>query len=266
MTNESTSECQWDIGFIVTRHVNKQESNKVWIQCVKQIRKFYPDYPIVILDDNSNQEFVSVDEEAEDFMDNVHVHFVEPEHYKSAELLPYYYNYVNKWFDTMIFIQDSIFMNSYYDFRTVDKVKFIAYYDEEKTKFKKIQPDYNENIRNILLFLDNHEPLIEYSDKNTWQLCWGMMSVIQYPFLKHINEKYNFKNLLYKIKSHDVRIWCERVLGVIFCFEVPSLETDPSVFGNCSNITDAGYNYNSFISGILPDSYDIPILKVSLNR
>ena len=45
------------VGFIITRHVNNESVNKVWISCVQQIRKSYPTNKIVIIDDNSNYEF-----------------------------------------------------------------------------------------------------------------------------------------------------------------------------------------------------------------
>ena len=263
MTNND--ECQWDIGFIITRHVNTLESNKVWIQCVKQIRKYYPDYPIVILDDNSDREFINVDEQ-DDFMDNVHVHFVEPEHYKSAELLPYYYNYVNKWFETMIFIQDSIFINTYYDFTTVDKVKFIAH---QTHNFENDDANPNYTLQ-VIKKLDNYELLEYYRSKKFNKACWGMMSVIHYSLLKHIVEKYNLKILLYEVKTRDLRMACEAVLGQIFSKEVPQLETDPSIFG-AQELTihemAVKYDYDAFKSGVMPDSFpDQPIFKISLNR
>ena len=45
-------------GFIITRHVNSEKTNLYWNQCVKLINKFYPLKQIIIIDDNSNQEFV----------------------------------------------------------------------------------------------------------------------------------------------------------------------------------------------------------------
>ena len=48
-------------GFIITRHVNSELTNKYWNQSVKLIRTLYPLRKIVIIDDNSNQEFVKAD-------------------------------------------------------------------------------------------------------------------------------------------------------------------------------------------------------------
>ena len=48
-------------GFIITRHVNSETTNKYWNQSVKLIRSFYPLRKIVIIDDNSDQNFIKAD-------------------------------------------------------------------------------------------------------------------------------------------------------------------------------------------------------------
>ena len=47
------------IGFIMIRNVTDSNSNELWIHCYHCIRKFYPLYPIIIIDDNSNYDFIS---------------------------------------------------------------------------------------------------------------------------------------------------------------------------------------------------------------
>ena len=48
-------------GFIITRHVNSEKTNKYWNKCVRCIRAFYPLRKIIIIDDNSNQSFIKAD-------------------------------------------------------------------------------------------------------------------------------------------------------------------------------------------------------------
>ena len=48
-------------GFIITRHVNSEKTNKYWNKCVRCIRKFYPLRKIIIIDDNSNSDFIKAD-------------------------------------------------------------------------------------------------------------------------------------------------------------------------------------------------------------
>ena len=48
-------------GFIISRHVNSEKTNKYWNQNVKLIRSHYPFKQIIIIDDNSNEEFIKSD-------------------------------------------------------------------------------------------------------------------------------------------------------------------------------------------------------------
>ena len=48
-------------GFIIIRHVNSEETNKYWNECVRCIHKLHSRIKIVIIDDNSNQNFVQND-------------------------------------------------------------------------------------------------------------------------------------------------------------------------------------------------------------
>ena len=46
-------------GFIILRHVNNELTNKYWIKCVNSIRQYYPENNILIIDDNSNYEYIT---------------------------------------------------------------------------------------------------------------------------------------------------------------------------------------------------------------
>ena len=48
-------------GFIITRHVNSEKTNNYWNRCIKLIITFYPHRKIVVIDDNSNQDFVKAE-------------------------------------------------------------------------------------------------------------------------------------------------------------------------------------------------------------
>ena len=72
-------------GFIITRHVNSEKSNKYWNRCVKLLRTFYPHRQIVIIDDNSNYAFVKSD------ADYRNLTIIQSEFHGRGELLPYYY-------------------------------------------------------------------------------------------------------------------------------------------------------------------------------
>ena len=68
-------------GFILTRYVHSVVTNKYWNECIKCIRRFYTE-KIIVIDDNSNQEYVQADFE----YDNVEI--VQSEFPQRGELLP----------------------------------------------------------------------------------------------------------------------------------------------------------------------------------
>ena len=50
------------IGFIILRHVNNEKTNMYWQKCYKNIRQFYPENDIIIIDDNSHYEYINNEE------------------------------------------------------------------------------------------------------------------------------------------------------------------------------------------------------------
>ena len=92
-------------GFIITRHVNSEKTNEYWNHSVKLIRSLYPFRKIVVIDDNSNQEFVKAE------FDYKNVEIIQSEYPGRGELLPFVYYARNKWFDKAIIIHDSVFFH-----------------------------------------------------------------------------------------------------------------------------------------------------------
>jgi hypothetical protein len=121
-------------GFIITRHVNSEKTNKYWNHAVRSIRRFYPFRKIVIIDDNSNQAFVRADYEYKN------IQIVQSEYPGRGELLPYYYFHKNKYFNNAVILHDSVFFHK--------RIHF------EKFKQERIIPlwhfDYNENMGNCM--------------------------------------------------------------------------------------------------------------------
>ena len=72
-------------GFIITRHINSEKTNKYWNQCVKLIRTFYPFKQIIVIDDNSDQIFVRADHPYKNLT------IIQSEYPGRGELLPYIY-------------------------------------------------------------------------------------------------------------------------------------------------------------------------------
>ena len=77
------------LGFIILRHVNSSITNTYWIKCYNSIRHFYPENNILIIDDNSDPEFLT-------HKILYKTNIINSEFTKRGEVLPYYYFLQNK--------------------------------------------------------------------------------------------------------------------------------------------------------------------------
>ena len=97
-------------GFIITRHVNSEKTNMYWNRCVKCIKTFYPYKKIIIIDDNSNEQFLKAD------VDYINVTTIQSEFKGRGELLAYYYYIKNKFFENAVIVHDSVFFHKRVNF------------------------------------------------------------------------------------------------------------------------------------------------------
>ena len=100
-------------GFIITRHVTSETTNKYWNHSIKLINTFYQNVSIVIIDDNSNPEFVKP------FYNFNNVEIIESEFVGRGELLPYYYYIKNKFFENAVILHDSVFLHKKINFNNL---------------------------------------------------------------------------------------------------------------------------------------------------
>lgn len=239
------------IGFIVLRHVNSKITNEYWKHSYKCIRKFYPENDIIIIDDNSNKNFLNCE--------NIELYktkIIQSEYPKRGELLPYIYYLQNKLFDIAVILHDSVFVNKYLDFN-VDKYKIIWDFGWSKNTLGNI----SDQTRMIKIFNDN-ELLKFYEDKSLWRGCFGAMSVIRYDYLEYINSKYNLNKLIHLVLNRSNRISFERVIGCLLQKEAPlkTLKNEIGDIGRCK-ISGKRAKYNEI------DKYShLPLIKVWTGR
>jgi UDP-glucose 4-epimerase len=188
-------------GFIILRHVNNEQTNLYWQKCYISIRKFYPEQKIVIIDDNSDKNFLKSNIEL------INTTIIESEYPKRGELLPYYYYLKYNFFDMAIIIHDSTIINSMLDLNIEN---YAMLWDIDH-----LYDDVNNEMRLLKLF--NNENLINfYLNKKQWKGCFGGMSVIKYNFLEHINSRFNLSILLKHVNTRSDRSALERVLACLF--------------------------------------------------
>jgi len=231
------------LGFIILRHVNSELTNNYWIECYDCIRKFYAESPIMIIDDNSNYNFIT-----EKTLTNTVI--LKSEFKKGkGEILPYFYYYKNKFAESVVFIHDSVFIQEKINFGDTSRSLW---------SFPNNIRESIEKEKFLISKLKNCDELLTIYDDSKWLGCFGSMSFITYKFLEMIVDKYNLFNLIDFIDQRIDRMYLERVLAtILFNENCPS-----SMFGNILEFCNYGYTFNNYIANKL----NRPIIKVWTGR
>jgi hypothetical protein len=229
------------IGFIILRHVNNELTNQYWILCYECIRKFYPENSIMIIDDDSNYEYIT-----EKQLYNTIV--INSDYKKKGELLPYIYYLKNKLFDTAVIIHDSVFINEYIDF-SVNKYKIIWDFEHNWDQIE-------DETKMIKLF--NDEELLQfYQNKDLWKGCFGGMSIINHDLLTSINNKYDISKLLDCVLTRYNRSSFERVIACLLQIN----EKRETLFGNIHKYCKWGLRFEE-----KDDTLHLPLTKIWTGR
>ena len=232
-----------DLGFIILRHVNSENTNKYWIHCYKCIRKYYPENKILIIDENSNNNFIT----KEKLYKTLIIHTEYPQR---GELLPYYYYLQHKLFDTACIIHDSVFINKKMDL-SVNNYKILW-------DFEHFWDQIDDETRMIDKF-NNLELKQFYENKTLWKGCFGGMSIITHDYLVFINNKYDISKLLDCVKTRFNRCSFERVIACLL--QIHSHKNkNKTLFGNIHKYCRWGIKYND------KEKYDLPFIKVWTGR
>lgn len=250
-------------GFIITRHVNSDKTNKYWNKCIKLIRKFYPVNTIIVIDDNSKQELIH----AENTYSNVT--YIQSEYPGRGELLPYVYYLKYKWFPSAVIIHDSLFVHSKIRFELFNIPVLPLWhhnYDKENLHI----------IAKITSALTNHDPIMKKLTNNIFilglhndkiNLCFGCQSYITLNFLEFIERKYKLSGLVHVVHNRKDRCALERVLGAIFCQECPKLIQLNSLFGDILTKYRCNlYNFDEYICDLTNKQIRYPFIKVWTGR
>lgn len=251
-------------GFIITRHVNSEKTNKYWNQCVKLIRFYYPLKQIIIIDDNSNQEFVK----AEQIYENTTI--IQSEYHGRGELLPYIYYLRHKWFPNAIIIHDSLFIHRRIPFEKINIPVLPLWhhnYDKENLNVLiRITSSLNNNYK-LIQKLNKTDINILGLNKNSFNLCFGGQTFINLAFLEKIQYKYNINALVNVVRNRLERCAFERIIGLLFCEEYPQLNNINSLFGDILNKNKAfKYNYDEYINDLKQNKILYPFVKVWTGR
>ena len=224
------------IGFIILRHVNDELTNNYWITCINSIRQYYPENNILIIDDNSNYEYIT-----EETLYKTTI--INSEYPKRGELLPYYYYLHNKLFDIAVIIHDSVIVNKYIDM-SVEKYKFLWEFEHNWDQIE-------DETRMIDIFNDLELNKF-YENKDLWKGCFGCMTIITHDYLSYINNKYDISKLLDYVLNRHNRCSFERVIACLLQKEGKK----ETLLGNIHNYCNWGIKFNEI------DNYkNLPLIK-----
>jgi N,N'-diacetyllegionaminate synthase len=236
-------------GFIMLRHVNDKNTDRYWKKSYESIRKFYGNIKIVIIDDNSNYDFVDKDYEKK----MVNVNIINSEYHKRGELLPYYYFLKYKFFDIACIIHDSVFANKHINFYTKD---YIILWCAEHNHDNAVEE------KNILKIFNDKNIINFYDDKKKWKVCFGGMTIINYDFLFEVNKKYDFGKLLNLMTSRKERMCFERIIACLLGINTISKKY---LLGDIFKYCKWGITYDEYVNN-MKNFDNLPFIKIWTGR
>ena len=232
-------------GFIITRHVNSERTNKYWNNCIKCIRKLYPLRKIVVIDDNSNQNLVKAE------LNYTNVEYIQSEFPGAGEFLPYYYFLKNKFFDNAVIIHDSTFFHKRVNFENFNKINALPLWHfppdtENLSNSIRITRDLkNRHYAQDILSLNTINFNLAIQKKWTAGM-FGVQSYVNHNFLKYVDIKYNICSMIKYIKCRKDRCCMERIMACLFCIESNQTRKMKSIFGSIFAHQKWGYSYEQY--------------------
>ena len=254
-------------GFILTRHVNSESTNRYWNHSVKLIRTLYPRAKIVIIDDNSNQEFVKAD------FNYKNVEFVKSEFHGRGELLPYYYYIRNKYFENAIILHDSVFIHKRINFEFLrgEKVMPLWIFEQDAENLDNTLSiarnlNYSYDIGKALRVKDMKTLVLEVP-RAKWYGCFGCQAYINHGFLVGLENTYGISALVEVVKTRPDRCCLERILGCLFSRENPRVGINKGLFGSIfKHYRGFEYSFDDYMADLKQGKVPACAVKVWTGR
>lgn len=252
-----------EIGFIILRHVNSVETNEYWKESYRCIKKFYPSNKILIIDDNSDKNFLK----SEDILlDNTTI--IQSEYPQRGEFLPYYYYLKNKFCDIAVIIHDSVFIQRPINFN-VDEYKMLWHFNSYYMIDGQSSPKQLEQIKAL-----NHSGLNYLYENfyfNKFNGCFGAMAVIKHSYLNEINNVFKIDKLIPYIKCRVSRCAFERIITFLLIYkEIGSgvfykkKYKHQSILGDIKKYCKWGITFDEYIK--YRHIMNFPVIKVWTGR
>lgn len=245
-----------DVGFIILRHVTSRMTDMYWKECYRCIRRWYPQAPVMIVDDSSSEWL------QEDLMMTRCTVVYDRENPGRGELLPYLYFHRLKPFRRAIIVHDSVFLQAPLKIGEAEGIQFLWSIPHHF--------DYSilQEIRGLIDALPSsvREEVHElYGRKDKWCGAFGVMSVVSWELLNEIVERYDlFRRWLPLLQKRDDRSALERVLGLVFYHHAANgSPVAASLHGDILKYIHWGVSFTDWLKG----GYEqYPVMKVWSGR
>jgi hypothetical protein len=252
-------------GFIITRHVNSEKTNRYWNRCIQCIRRFYPLIKIIVIDDNSQKHLIKEDYPYKN------IEIVQSEWSSRGELLPLVYFLKNHYFDNAVIIHDSVFFHKRISFeKFLIPVLPLWHFNadqEDKDNVSRIGQHLKNNHLFYNVYNNNNDLFLNgINIKDKWFGAFGVQCYINHSFLQTIQEKYQFTQLLNVVHCRNDRCCLERIIAILFYLECPILLKHKSLFGNIFKYTQWGYTFDEYMNDLENKKRVKPVVKVWTGR
>ena len=231
------------LGFCIVRCIRDAKHTELCYDAYTSIRKFYPNNHIMIIDDNST---------VEDLHEYDNITMIKSEHPGCGEVLAYYYFHKLRLFDEMVFIHDSMMINSVLDLHKTPLFlwNFTTHIWDDVPRVCRIIQDCKHKFQLTQLMISQ-----------CWDGCFGICSYVTLEFIDTIERKYNFFSVLNHIKCRDDRCSMERIWSII-CHHHTGKRVIPTICGNIFDHPDSFGPYNPTD----PRLEKLPIIKRWMGR
>jgi len=211
------------LGFIIPSYCSEEQHIIKLKECIHSIRKYYKYNKIVIINDDSPKEIL---------FDDPNIIIEKSVVNGGADMTPYYLLYKNHYFDKALIIQDSMCINKKLEnLDDIKTIKYLWYFTNHRVDWSTIKENQTEyNVKNNI---KTHDDLIIdcikkycknkdfqkyaldiYFQKDNWSGCFGTLSIIDYNFLKILEEKTGIIDTLLNFNTNRLRRVAESIFSL----------------------------------------------------
>jgi hypothetical protein len=257
----------------ISRHINDSTTSMYWRHNYHFLRKTYKNIKIVVIDDNSNKEYMNYDCRFDDVTfiysaDEKADQELNCENFKQrGELLPFYFYYKYGTTKYAMFIHDSVFIHKpIHD--DIYEDDFIALWSFNSFSW---YHKLNNDVTNIISKLNkSKELLMIWKEATLWEGTFGGMCIVSLQYIRDANEIFDFLSIgMNNIINRTHRMGFERLLSIIYFYRH---KRSPNViYGDIHSWSMStfgkmwGLNWNEYLSNA-KKFVESPIIKVWTGR